>query len=95
MSILNKRRVEQAVGDAFLPLSVVLDYPDGYLGSGDRVGFTVFEEDRAVYQSPYWAFSLAGAEAWIETARLRVISRGFKLDEWRKPAWMSELLRPE
>ena len=44
---MSKRKTEltQAVRDALLPLSVKFDvefeYPDGFLGDGDRVGFSI------------------------------------------------------
>lgn len=96
MSTLRKIKVEEAIRAAFLPLTVEVTFPDGYFDLvGDRVGFTVFDlENREVYQEPYRACLLADAEAWIEAARRQVIALGYQLGEWRKPAWMSEVLRP-
>src|SRR5436309_6483495 len=98
---MSKRKTEltQAVRDALLPLSVKFDvefeYPDGFLGDGDRVGFSIADlvdeegaERREIYREPYWRFSAAGMEAWIEAARRKVISLGYPLSEWIKPARM-------
>jgi hypothetical protein len=95
MSTLRKIKVEEAIRDAFLPLTVDVKFPDRYFDPTDRVGFTVFDlESEVLHQEPYRTCLLADAEAWIEAARRKVISLGYQLDEWRKPAWMSEVLRP-
>ncbi|HEX4964604.1 MAG TPA: hypothetical protein VF173_27570 [Thermoanaerobaculia bacterium] len=86
-----KAELEQAVRDALQPLSdefdVEFEYPDGRFGSGYRVGFAIADlvdeegaERREIYRAPYWRYSAAGMEAWIEAERQNVVAA---VSRWR------------
>ncbi len=95
MAMQRKIRMQEAIRTAFLPLTVEVKFPDGYFDLTDRVGFIVFDlEDSEVHTEPYRTCLLADAEEWIESVRRKVISLGYQLDEWIKPASMSEVLKP-
>lgn len=95
MAMKRKIRIIEAVHTAFLPFEVKVDFPDSAFDLiHDRVGFIVFDlEGLPLHEEPHRTCFLADAEAWIESVRQKVISRGYQLDEWRKPAWMSETPR--
>ena len=91
-----KDGLEKAIQGGFNPLEVALEFPDGYSGRGDRLGFAVRDDDgREVYRSPERRLGYSRVESWIEEGRKAVEAAGYQLEEWEKASWFAKYRRSE